>query len=124
MLNKIFLIGRLGRRPEMRRTPSGLAVCSFYLATDRRSGEVTTTTWHRVVTFDRLAENCELFLNVGSMVFLEGEIRNRDYEDRDGIKRTVTEVVARNVKFLSGKSESRQPAGEHSRDESCDDLPF
>jgi single-strand DNA-binding protein len=108
MLNKVMIIGNLGRDPELRYTASGQAVCDFSVATsetytDRDGQKQERTEWHRVVVWARQAENCKRFLSKGSKVFVEGRLQTRDWEDKSGNKRSTTEIVAQNVQFLSSK---------------------
>jgi len=105
MYNKVQLIGNLGKDPELRYTPSGTAVATFPLATSEKrknkDGEaVEKTEWHKIVTWRLLAEHCHDYLLKGRLVFVEGKIQTRSYEDRDGNKRYVTEIIADQVKFL------------------------
>jgi single-strand DNA-binding protein len=105
MHNKVQLIGNLGKDPELRYTPSGAAVATFPLATSEKrknkDGEVVEKTeWHKIVTWRLLAEHCHDYLLKGRLVFVEGKIQTRSYEDRDGNKRYVTEIIADQVKFL------------------------
>ena len=108
-VNKVILIGNLGRDPELRYTQSGQAVTNFSLATsenwnDKSSGErVERTEWHRIVAWGRTAELAAQYLSKGRTVYVEGRLQTREYEDRDGIKRRVTEVVANNITFLGGR---------------------
>lgn len=105
MLNKVILIGRLGRDPEIRYTPQGMPVVHFSLATNEvrtKNGERQEyTEWHNVVVFGRLAEVCGEYLNKGRLVYVEGSLRTRSWEDRNGNRQYTTEVVAQSVKFLS-----------------------
>ena len=99
-VNKAILVGNLGKDPEMRYTPNGVAVCSFPMATsetykDRNSGErITQTEWHNIVIWRGMAETAEKYLKKGSQVFIEGKIKTRSWEDPQGQKRYTTEVVA------------------------------
>jgi len=108
-VNKVILIGNLGRDPELRYTQSGQAVANFSVATsenwnDKSSGErVERTEWHRIVAWGRTAELASQYLAKGRTVYVEGRLQTREYEDRDGVKRKVTEVVASNVTFLGGR---------------------
>ncbi|MCA9561864.1 MAG: single-stranded DNA-binding protein [Myxococcales bacterium] len=103
-----MLIGRLGRDPELRYTQGNQAVTTLRVATsenwkDKTSGErKEATEWHRVVVWGRQAENCNKFLAKGRQVYIEGTLRTREWEDKDGNRRFTTEVVARNVQFLDG----------------------
>lgn len=106
-LNKAMIIGNLGRDPELRYTQSGTPVANFSVATNRKwkdnSGQLQEQTeWHRIVVFGRQAENCEKYLSKGRQVFVEGRLQTRDWEDKDGNTKRTTEIVARNVQFLSG----------------------
>jgi single-strand DNA-binding protein len=110
-VNKVILVGRLGRDPESRYTASGQQVCNFTLATDEtfkdRSGErQKRTEWHRIVIWGKLAEIAQQYLHRGSLVYLEGRIQTRQWDDKSGNKRTTTEVVANTMKMLGPKGES------------------
>lgn len=115
-VNKVILIGRLGRDPELRHTKGGTAVANMSIATDDsfkdKQGNIQKTTeWHRIVMWDKTAENCVKYLSKGSQVYVEGKLQTRKWEDKDGQERTTTEIVARNVTFLDSKSD-RQAQGE------------
>lgn len=108
-LNKAMIIGNLGRDPELRYTQSGTPVANFSIATNRKwkdnSGQLQEQTeWHRIVVFGRQAETCDKYLKKGRQVYVEGRLQTRDWEDRDGNKRSTTEIVANTVQFLSGGS--------------------
>ena len=115
MINKVILVGRLGRDPEMRYTPSGTAVVNFSLATDERwssNGETQSRTeWHNIVVWSKLAEICNQYLTKGRLVFIEGRLQTRDWEDKDGNKRRTTEIVASDMKMLGGRREGA-PVGQ------------
>lgn len=107
-VNKVILIGNLGQDPELRYTGSGTAVCNMRLATNESykdaSGEwVDRTEWHNVVTWARLAEICEKYLRKGSMIYIEGSLQTRSWEDRDGNTRYTTEVKAQEMQMLDSK---------------------
>jgi single-strand DNA-binding protein len=107
-VNKVILIGNLGRDPELRYTQGGMARCNLNVATTRtytnRSNEkVDETEWHRVVVWGKQAESCNQYLAKGRQVYVEGRLRTHDYEDKDGTKRWMTEVVAETVQFLGGR---------------------
>ena len=139
-INKVILIGRLGSDPEVRYTPSGVAVANFNIATseewkDKDSGEKRERTeWHRIVVWRRLGEICGEYLSKGRQVYVEGRLQTRDWEDRDGNKRYTTEIVANDVQFLGSRdsSESGRPRGTGSADfqrgpaqgPEDDDIPF
>ena len=108
-LNKAMIIGNLGDDPELRYTQSGTPVANMSIATNRRwtddnGQKQEKTEWHKVVVFGRQAETCEQYLSKGRQVYVEGRIQTRKWEDRDGNNRYTTEIVARNVQFLSGGS--------------------
>lgn len=110
-VNKVILVGNLGQDPELRYTGSGTAVCNLRLATNESyknsDGEtVEKTEWHSIVTWGRLAEICNEYLNKGSQVYFEGSLQTRSYEDKDGNTRYVTEVKAREMMMLSGRGAS------------------
>ncbi len=108
-LNRVTLLGRLGADPEIRYTSEGVAVATFRMATDRpvKRGDQwdTETDWHRVVAWRRLGEICGEYLNKGSLVYVEGQLRTRSWEDQDGNKRWVTEVQAKDIILLDPKGE-------------------
>jgi single-strand DNA-binding protein len=99
-LNRVMLIGNLGRDPEVTYTPAGLAITKFSVATTEKIKDVEKTEWHRITTFGKTAENCERFLFKGSQVYLEGRLQTSEYE-KDGIKRYSTDIIANVVTFLS-----------------------
>ena len=110
-LNKVTLIGHLGRDPEIRFMPSGSAVANFSVATseswkDKDGNKEERTEWHRVVVFGKLAEICNQYLSKGKQVYLEGRLQTREWEDRDGNKRTTTEVVVTEMIMLGGRSDA------------------
>jgi single-strand DNA-binding protein len=103
-VNKVILIGNLGRDPELRYTKSGQAVANFSLATSeswtREGNREERTEWHRVVAWGKTAELCTKYLSKGRTVYIEGSLRTRDWEDKEGGKRQTTEVHAQTVQFL------------------------
>ncbi|HTU33929.1 MAG TPA: single-stranded DNA-binding protein [Candidatus Acidoferrum sp.] len=111
MVNKVILVGRLGRDPETRYTSSGQAVCNFTMATDEsfksRSGEKQQRTeWHRIVMWSKLAEIAQQYLKKGQLVYIEGRLQTRQWDDkRDGSKKQTTEIVANSMKMLGGRGE-------------------
>ena len=109
-LNKVMIIGRLGRDPEMRYTQAGKPVCSLNVATDEgytndRGEKVDKTEWHKVVFWDRQAETCSQYLAKGSLVFVEGRLSTRKYQDQQGQDRYVTEIQGQRVQFLDRKAD-------------------
>lgn len=112
MLNKVILIGRLGAAPELKYFPNGgSAMCRFRVATDdsytdREGQRVERTEWHNVVTFNKQAETCNNFLGKGSLVYVEGSLQTRKWEDGNGQNHFMTEIRAQRVLFLDRKSDS------------------
>ncbi len=104
-LNKVMLIGHLGRDPEMRYTASGLAIANINLATTERFKGEDRTEWHRIVVFDKLAEICGQYLTKGKQVYFEGRIQTREWTDKEGNKRWSTEVVANNMVMLGSRGD-------------------
>ena len=109
MVNRVILVGHLGRDPEMRYTSSGTPVTNFSLATNERwnnqNGErQERTEWHKIVTWNKLAEISNQYLTKGQLVFIEGRIQTREWDDRDGNKRRTTEVIASDMRMMSPRS--------------------
>ena len=119
-VNKVILIGNLGRDPELRYTQNGQAVVNFSLATsenwtDKGSGEkVERTEWHRIVAWGRTGELCAQYLSKGRTVYIEGRLQTRDWEDREGNKRSTTEINAQTVQFLGGPRSSGDQGSSYS----------
>jgi single-strand DNA-binding protein len=115
-VNKVIIVGNLGRDPEMRTFPSGGRVCNVTIATtdkwkDKQTGEQREhTEWHRVVFNDRLAEIAGEYLRKGSQVYVEGSIRSRKYTDKDGVERTATEIRADTMQMLGSRQGMGSPA--------------
>jgi len=110
-VNKVILVGRLGRDPETRYTSSGQAVCNFSIATDEtykdRAGErQKRTEWHRIVLWAKLAEIAQQYLRKGSLVYIEGRIQSRQWDDKEGNKRTSFEIVGSTMRMLGGRGEA------------------
>jgi len=133
-MNKIMLIGNLGRDPEMSYTPSGLAVTRFSLAVNRvnktASGErQEETEWFNIVLFSKLAEISNQYLKKGLKVFIEGRIQTRKYTDKNGIERTAVEVIANDMEMLTPKGQTSSAPGSYLNDAGdglgdLDDHPF
>ncbi len=116
MLNKVMIIGRLGADPELRYSQNGMPMTTLNVATDESyTGKDGTrqerTEWHRVVVFQRQAENCSNYLHKGSLVYVEGSLQTRKWQDQQGQDRYTTEIRAQRVQFLDRKGEGR-PAGQ------------
>lgn len=136
-VNKVILVGNLGKDPETRYLSSGEAVANFSVATtegwkDKQSGEKKELTeWHRISAFGKLAEICGEYLKKGSAVYIEGRIRTRKWQDKDGQDRYSTEILADRMQMLGGKPQSDEPQGSPepkkgggSFDDMDDDIPF
>lgn len=137
MLNKAQIIGRLGADPELRYTQGGQPVCSLRIATDesytdKNGNRVEATEWHRVIAFQRSAENCNKYLSKGSLVYVEGKLTTRKWQDQNGQDRYMTEIRAERVQFLEKRENTQQqPAQRKERgsenrgnDTTMDDCPF
>jgi single-strand DNA-binding protein len=134
-LNKVILIGNLGQDPEARFTPQGTAVCNLSVATNEswkdQNGEMQDRTeWHRVVMYGRMAETATEYMKKGQMVYVEGRLNTREWEDQNQIKRRTTEIRCDNFTMLGKKGDSSSPPSPNP-DSSMkpksgmdDDLPF
>lgn len=139
-LNKVMIIGNLGRDPEMRYSPSGMAICNFSVAVSRKTrgregGELRDETeWFNVVAFDKLAETCNQYLQKGKQVYIEGRLQTRTWDDQQGQKHYRTEVIARDMLMLGTRDRQPEPAGAPAEDDynlppagaedKEDELPF
>jgi single-strand DNA-binding protein len=115
-VNKVILIGHLGADPEVRYLTNGTTVANFRMATSEnrlsKTGEKTTITeWHRIVAFGRLAEICRDYLSKGKQVYIEGKIRSRSWEDKEGNKRFTTEILANQMQMLGSAGGAGSPPG-------------
>jgi single-strand DNA-binding protein len=115
-VNKVILVGNLGRDPELRYTKNGQAVANFSLATteswnSREGGREERTEWHRIVVWAKTAELCAQYLSKGRTVYVEGQLRTREWEDREGNKRQTTEIHAQNIQFIGGRGGAGRGAG-------------
>jgi len=136
-VNKVILVGNLGRDPEVRYTPSGTAVANFSLATtenwtNKEGQKESRTEWHRVVAWGRLGEICGEYLSKGKQVYIEGRIRTNEWEDQEGNKRQTKEIVALTMQMLGAKTGGETYADEGPASEPKsgprqpidDDIPF
>jgi single-strand DNA-binding protein len=143
-VNKVILLGNLGQDPELKYTPNGAAVTTLSIATnevwkDNDGNKQERTEWHRVVLWRKLAEIAGEWLKKGSKVYLEGRLQTRSWEDKDGVKRYTTEIIADTLTMLDTKGESNQsnrgaepppdaategPPAEEAQPSEEDDLPF
>jgi single-strand DNA-binding protein len=135
MINKVILIGNLGKDPEVRYSQTGSAIASFTVATTETwkkqdGSKEELTEWHRIVAFGRLGEICGEYLSKGSRVYIEGRLQTRKWEDKDGNTRYTTEIVAREMKMLSPRGSSEGGGGQHYEEPPFpeqsmgDDVPF
>jgi single-strand DNA-binding protein len=132
-LNKVMLIGRLGKDPELKYTEKGTAYCNFSLATDEsykdeNGNKVDRTEWHNIVTWRKLAEICQQYLKKGSKIFCEGKLQTDSYE-KDGIKRYSTKIVMTDMSMLDSKGATEKVSDEVNKTSETgsaeeDDLPF
>lgn len=125
-LNKASLLGHVGKEPEVRYTNTGKAVATFSMATSEKykdgSGELQEkTTWHNIVAWEKLAEICQKYVSKGKQLYIEGRIENRSYDDKDGQKKYISEIIARDIILLGDKTGGTQQP-ETSNDDS--DLGF
>ena len=139
-VNKVILIGNLGKDPEVRYTTNGKAVARFSLATsevwnDADGNRQERTEWHNIVVWGKQGETCAQYLAKGRQTYIEGSIRNRSYDDKNGQKRYITEIVAQRVRFLGGGGGTRvapeaegeapgEPPGGGQAPPPDDDVPF
>jgi single-strand DNA-binding protein len=132
-INKVILIGRLGKDPELKYTQSGQPVAGFSLAThevwrDKQGQKQEALEWHNVTVWGKAGENCDKYLNKGSHVYIEGQIKTDSYE-KNGEKRYSTKIVAREVKFLSSRNDTQAPRRDiaplpKKEEQSLEDIPF
>lgn len=130
MLNKIQLIGRVGADPELRYTTDGTPVSQFNLATTKtwkKNGQKQEkTTWHKIIAWRKLAEIIGEYIKKGSLVYVEGELDVREFEDKQGVKRKTHEIIINDMKMLGGKSEggsSRPASSQKPSSQDDDDFP-
>ncbi len=141
-VNKVILIGNVGKDPEVKHLDNGMVIANFPLATsetykNKNNEKVTSTEWHNVVLFKNQAEVVEKYVNKGDALFIEGRIRTRSWEDKEGNKRYMTEIIGNNMQMLGGGKKSEdtsvsqsnevtesEGAGAGSIPDDEDDLPF
>lgn len=131
MLNKVILIGRLGRDPETRYMPNGEAVCNFSVATsekytDKNGQRQEATEWHNVTMYRKLAEIAGQYLKQGSQVYIEGKIKSRKYTDKNGAERTAYDIIANELKMLGGNAQTPAQKSQQAQAQGDipDDVPF
>ncbi|MBN2805067.1 MAG: single-stranded DNA-binding protein [Prolixibacteraceae bacterium] len=142
-VNKVILVGNVGKDAEVRHIDNGVAVATFSLATSEtytaKNGEkVTNTEWHNIVAWRGLAEFAGKYIQKGRQLFIEGQIRTRSYDDKDGVKKYITEIVANSIQLLGRKENGSNTGEEYQKPEEkmsvednnfsagdvADDLPF
>ena len=111
-VNKVILIGNLGKNPEMKTFDNGSSVSNFTLATsrnykDKQGNKVEDTEWHRIVAFGRIAEICNQYLSKGSQVYIEGRLKTREWKDKEGTRHWTTEVITERMRMLGNRSDNR-----------------
>jgi single-strand DNA-binding protein len=141
MVNKVILVGNLGKDPEVRYTQSGRAVARFSLATsevwnDAEGNRQERTEWHNIIVWGKQGETCAQYLAKGRQAYVEGSIRSRSYDDKTGQKRYITEIIAQRVRFLGGgggtrvapevegETQGEAPASSAGGPPVDDDIPF
>ena len=130
-VNKVMLIGNLGKDPQVNYLDNGVAVANFSLATtenykNKEGDRVSQTEWHNIVLWRGLAEVAEKYLKKGSSVYIEGKIKTRKWEDKEGVTRYSTEILGDNMTMLGGRPSSEETTenASQSADDPKDDLPF
>lgn len=129
-VNKVILVGNLGKDPETKYLPSGDAVTNFTIATteswkDKSGDKKESTEWHRISAFGKLAEICGEYLKKGSQVYVEGKIKTRKWQDKEGNDRYSTEISCDRLQMLGGKPESEKPAKQPAKQRDEDtEIPF
>lgn len=121
MINKVFLLGNLGREPEIKYLQDGSMVVNFSLATSEKRAEKEYTEWHKITAFGKIAEICSQHITKGTKVFVEGRI-HYDLWDKDGEKRTATKIIINQIKIISGGVWDEKKGGEDKPPE--DEVPF
>jgi len=131
MINKVILVGHLGKDPDSKYLPDSTPVSNFTVATDEnyknKSGEkVQKTEWHKIVAFGKLAEICTQYLTKGKLVYIEGRIQTRAWDDKEGVKKYTTEIVASSMQMLDSKKkeESNIPEEHYVSPEDDSEVPF
>ncbi len=128
-INKVILVGHVGKAPEVRYTGSGIAVANFSLATsdvwtDPSGKKQEKTEWHRIVVWSKLAEFCQQYITKGMLIYVEGSIQSRNWQDREGMQRTTYEIRARDVGILEPKKEQGISPPESTEPETTEETPI
>lgn len=131
MINKVILVGHLGKDPDSKYLPDSTPVTNFTVATgssykDKSGNKVEKTEWHKIVAFGKLAEICTQYLTKGKLVYIEGRIQTRAWDDKEGVKKYTTEIVASSMQMLDSKKkeESNIPEEHYVPPEDDSDVPF
>ena len=136
-MNQVNLFGRLGKDVELKYTANGKAVASLSLATTEKQKDKETTEWHKIITWEKLAENCNQYLSKGDQALVTGKIQTRSYTDKQGIKRYTTEIIASKIQFIFStskqstnqnnsdqRSNQKQQQQDYQQSFTADDIPF
>ena len=123
-VNKVILIGCVGKDPEVRYSQKGMAVANFSVATNKKKGNEQVTQWHQVVAFNKLGEIVSNYVKKGSRVYIEGSIDYSEYTTKDGIKKTATKIIADSMQFWDDKPKSSAPKQSYQKQKSGSDTPF
>jgi single-strand DNA-binding protein len=121
MINKVILLGHTGKDPEIKTLSSGKKVASFSLATSEKYQDKEVTQWHSVTAWDKLAEILEKYVKKGQLLYVEGKITYRSYDDKDGNKKYVTDIVASQIQMIGSKKDN---AAENTGSSDSDESPF
>lgn len=124
MKNKVFLIGNVGRDPEIKYLISGDAVANFSLATTMKYKGEEKTEWHRIVAFGKVVDVIEKYITKGSRICVEGRLQTREWEDKGGTKHYTTEIVMSDLSMLGGGERNEKEPGKKSKSDDLDDVPF
>jgi single-strand DNA-binding protein len=129
-VNKVIILGRLGKDPEMTYTPSGMAVCKFPMATSKKNkGGDETTSWHRCTAFGKIGEIIGQYITKGKELYIEGELQYSHYE-KDGITRYITDIIVNQISFVGSNQTNNNPQqpnpkySNHGQQQPDDDIPF
>ena len=125
-INKVIIVGSLGRDPETRSNPFGDSVTRISVATSRKGKNEEQTEWHRIVMFGKLSEIADKYLRKGSQVYIEGRLQTSKYTGKDGIERYSTDIIASQMQMLGGKGETARPAKQDAPfiNDKLDDIPW
>lgn len=125
-MNKVILIGRVGKDPEIRQTPNGMAVANISLATSKKIKGEEHTQWHRITFYDKLAEIVGNYVTKGAMIAVEGEIKYGKFTDKNGIEKYTTDIICQHMQMIGGRPPQGEDPQRHPEETSQDssDIPF